>query len=419
MPVRFVAGRTSVRISPAGRGLLAVSLRSLAALLLPFGLLLAQDPTPTPTPTPAAQPPANQPPANQQPAAQPPAAQAPAAAAKYGKLLLEGSKLRCWPSAVVAPPVFEDVLAKDQVVGIGRSESGFRAIVLPLGPIGYVNKKFAVVDDLGLVRTKGAKVAFRYQPRTNEAPVAQLTDATELAVVGEHEDWWRVRVAPVEAWLPEAEVQVLEGADAAALASYAALEQAQRGEVQVRLDQIAAQKQQEKQNQADEAAVMLVQDAFGNEMKKPIAEQQFDPLEAALTKLDESIAKESSAKVSIAALRQRIKTQKWLVEATILTSSKAPPSTTPQTPPQPKDELERFQSIGWLRYEGRLAGIGTYYLEKGGIRQHLVSCSTGRYDLALFVGREVGINGPRRRPATESLSVLDVERLEVLGGLPK
>ena len=44
-----------------------------------------------------------------------------------------------------------------------------------------------------------------------------------------------------------------------------------------------------------------------------------------------------------------------------------------------------------------------------------MSCSTGRYDLALFVDCEVGIQGPRRSPAGAAFSVLDAERLEVLG----
>jgi hypothetical protein len=39
--------------------------------------------------------------------------------------------------------------------------------------------------------------------------------------------------------------------------------------------------------------------------------------------------------------------------------------------------------------------------------------------LALFVDCEVGAIGPRRRPVTDSLSVLDVKRLEVLGTSPK
>ena len=83
-------------------------------------------------------------------------------------------------------------------------------------------------------------------------------------------------------------------------------------------------------------------------------------------------------------------------------------------PVQSKDRLERFDSIGWLRYESRLAGPGVFYLEKGGRRQHVLTCNTYRYDLALFVGREVGVIGPRRQPPGDALSQLDVERLEVL-----
>ena len=71
----------------------------------------------------------------------------------------------------------------------------------------------------------------------------------------------------------------------------------------------------------------------------------------------------------------------------------------------------------WLRYESRLTGPGVYYIEKGGRRQHQLSCNTGRFDLSLFVGREVGVIGPRRRPIAALLSVLDVERIEVLGAM--
>ncbi|MBM4060022.1 MAG: hypothetical protein FJ265_02850 [Planctomycetes bacterium] len=411
MDGRFAAGRP-VHRGTAGAGLFAVTSRSLACALAFAGFALAQQPGGNP---PAADPPAARPPAVDPPVAG--AVQAPAAAVSYGKVLVDGAKLRCWPSAVAAPPVFEDTLAKDQVVVVGRSESGFRAVVLPLGPVGYVNKKFAVADDAGHVVTKGTKVAFRYRPKSTEAPVALLADGTALAVAGEVEDWWRARVAAVEAWLPEAELQVLESPDAAAVAAAAELHGRLAAEVQARLDAIAAQRQREARNRADEAAVKVVEDAFAAELRKPTTEQQYQPLEQALDRLDGSFAADSSGKAQIAVLRQRIQAQKWIVEASAVRDSKPVPSAAPTTPPQPKDELERFTSIGWLRYESRLAGVGTYYLEKGGVRQHLVSCSSGRYDLALFIGREIGVNGPRRRPATESLSILDVERLEVLGGM--
>ena len=344
-------------------------------------------------------------------------AQEPAQAApQYGRVLADGSKLRCWPSAVAAPPVFEDTLAKDQVVMVGRSESGFCLITLPLGPIGYVSKKFAAMAADGKVRTKGTKVAFRYKPRTSEAPVTQLADGQEVAVIGEQDDWWRVRVATVEAWLPQAEVTVGDQADASLATGHAESKAKYDAEVSARLDQIEQARKRAEQDKADEAAVVVVQDAFTGELKKPTAEQQFPPLEQALDKIEAALHAESAAKGTIATLRQRIQAQKWIVEATIVRDSKPVPAPEAGAATQPKDELEKFQSIGWLRYETRLGAVGQYYIEKGDQRQHLVSCLSGRYDLALFIGREVGVNGPRRRPVTESLSVLDVERLEVLGG---
>lgn len=427
---RFASGRTSVKV------LTAVACRSFATVLL-FGAMLApaalaarpaqgSQASGSQVPSPSPQAPAGNVPQAPSVVPQAPTAvpQAPGESAaqtpepKFAKVLTEGAQLRCWPSAVVAPPVFEDVLAKDQVVTVGRSESGFRAVSLPLGPTGYVSKKFATTDEAGRVHSKGAKVAFRYRPKTSEAPVTQLPEGTELFVIGEQDDWWRVRVEAIEAWLPEADVQVVDQSDEAMKAAFGELKKKYEAEIQARLDQIAAQKAQEEKNKADEAAVQIVQDAFVAELKKPVAEQAFAPIETALDKVDESLAKESSAKATIASLRGRIQAQKWIVEATVVRDAKPVPSAE-VVQVQPKDELERFQSIGWLRYESRLGGVGTYYLEKGGVRQHLVSCSSGRYDLGLFVGREIGINGPRRRPATESLSVLDVERLEVLGGLKR
>ena len=344
-------------------------------------------------------------------------APAPAAPPQLGRVLTEKVALRCWPGTAAQPPVFEDVLEKDQVVMLGRTENGFRAVVLPLGPVGYVSRKFSEAASDGTVKTKGTKVAFRYRPRSSEAPVAQLEDHTVLHVVSEEPDWYRVRVPSVEAWVPEADVQIGDQADQALAASYAEWKAKQEAEVQARLDTIAAAKKQEVQNQADLAALKLVEDAFTAELAKPIKEQSYDPLNQALETLVGTLAAESAAKPQAETLKKRIETQRWIAEATIVRDAK--PEPVAALPPEPKDDLEKFQSIGWLRYERRLGGPGVYYLEKGDRRQCLVSCNTGRYDLSLFVDREVGLMGPRRRPAAESLSVLDAERLEVLGTIPQ
>lgn len=331
----------------------------------------------------------------------------------FGRIVADKAALRCWPGNAAQPPVFDDVLEKGQVVGLGRSENGFRAVVLPLGPVGYVSRKFTEASAEGLVKSKGTKVAFRYRPRSSEAPVTTLADGTLLHVVGEEPDWYRVRVPAIEAWVAEAEVQAGDAADASLATAYAEFEQKQQGEVKARLEQIAAARRLEEQNKADLAAVQAVQDRFAAEMGKPVAEQKYAEIDQELDKVVAALGTESAARPIADALKKRIETQRWVAEATVVRDEKPAPVAGPET--EPTDRFERFQSIGWLRYERRLGGPGTYYLEKGGRRQYLVSCNTGRYDLALFVDREVGIAGPRRRPAADSLSVLDAERLEVLG----
>lgn len=357
-------------------------------------------PAPTPTPTPATQP------------AQP--APATATGTTYGRVVVEQAALRCWSGAVAEPPVFDEVLTKDTIVVLGRSENGFRCVQLPLGPVGFVSKKFTESTPEGLVKTKGVKVAFRYRAKSSEAPVVQLDSGTQLHVVGEQEDWYRVRVAGVDAWLAEAEVQATDAADPAPAKLYAELQQKQEAEVKARLDAIAAQIAKQKQDEADVAAVQQIQDAFAAEQKKPLTEQKYAPIHEALDKLNASFGAESAGKAAVASLKKRVDAQSWIADATaVVREAKPPASDVP--PPEKKDPLERFQSIGWMRYERRIAGPGVYYLEKGGQRQYEVACSTGRYDLGLFVDCEVAVLGPRRRPMTTAMSVIDVERLEVLG----
>ncbi|MBL8725922.1 MAG: hypothetical protein JNK49_17895 [Planctomycetes bacterium] len=383
------------------------------ALLLAGSLSAqAQPPVPGAAPTP----PAAQPPVPQSGAATPPAAPAqdPAVAtAKFLKVVVDGAKLQCWPSPVAEPPCFEDVLAKDQVLAVGALEGGFRAVELPLGPLGYVNKRFTVATDDGVVKTKGNKVAFRYRAKATEAPVAQLADGTALVVVGESDEWWRVRVPGQAAWLPVAALGPAGLDDTAAAAAVATLAEQQRAEVQARLERIAAIKARAEQDRADEAAVRVVEAAFSKELQKPSLEQQYEPLELALEQLEGKFDAQSAGRASAASLRQRLGAQKLVVDAIRLLDKKPVP---PPTPPQPVDELAKLEAIGWLRYEASLTGPGTYYLERGNVKQYVVTCSSRRFELALFVNREIGVNGSTKRPSS-GLPALDVERIEVLGAM--
>lgn len=140
--------------------------------------------------------------------AEPKAPTAQKAAPVFGKVVGEEVAVRCWASAVATPPKYEDVLKKGQVVQLGSSENGFRAVVLPLGPIGYVSERFTKQAEDGTATSKGVKVAFRYRPRTSEAPVAQMPEGTVLRVLSTEDGWCRVRVASMEAWVAEADKMI-------------------------------------------------------------------------------------------------------------------------------------------------------------------------------------------------------------------
>jgi SH3-like domain-containing protein len=336
------------------------------------------------------------------------------AAPVYGKIRADEVRLRCWPSEVAAPPVFEDVLTNGQIVQLGERQDGFRRVILPLGPTGFVSKRFSTEADDGTVTTGGTKVAFRYRPRTSEAPVAQLAKGTQVHVIGEQDDWFKVRVAGVAAWVSNADVEVVPS-DPEHVAAYEALAASTRAEAQQRLDAIAAAAKQRELERLDMEAVQVVETAFQKELQKASADQQFSGLVKALAKVEKTLQKDGSARAAAASLRKRIETQQWVNEAVQVTQEQPPEVEQPERPVQPKDRLERFEAIGWLRYQSQLAEPGFYYLEKGGRRQFLLSCNTGRFDLSLFVGREVGVIGPRRSPVGATLSTLDVERLEVLG----
>lgn len=92
----------------------------------------------------------------------------------------------------------------------------------------------------------------------------------------------------------------------------------------------------------------------------------------------------------------------------------------------------RYDARGWLEREKRFNEPVRYILRWGGDRTAEVACETGRYDLELFVGHELGLVGrvlampsetvstaPGGRPRPSDgppLPVLDVRRLEVISG---
>ncbi|MEZ6005766.1 MAG: hypothetical protein R3F33_16480 [Planctomycetota bacterium] len=82
----------------------------------------------------------------------------------------------------------------------------------------------------------------------------------------------------------------------------------------------------------------------------------------------------------------------------------------------------RFQARGWIETE-TTDGETRYFVRWDGDRQAEIACLSGRYDLANFVGYQIGVQGSTRRaeapPTLETPAMprlIDVARIEVIAG---
>jgi len=343
----------------------------------------------------------------------------PATGADSGALavvLVEDQPLSCWPTR--NSPHYRQSLTVDSVVRVGDRRDGFRQVLLPLGPLGFVHKKFASEPDDGKVVSKGKAVSFRRRPQSGEAPVTSLAEGTELWLVGEEGDWWCVRFPARDCWVTESALQIIDEPTASALQAHDEFMAEQRGQVQAYLTIVAEQRAAAELAATQRQQLQALQDRLAVELQRPPTEQALAELASATQELLASMAEEAELRPAGLDLERRITAQQWIVEAVAVRDEQPVPprDLLPPPPANVPDPLERFQAVGFLRWQRGFVGPGKYVIEKGGQPLYVVSCDSGRYDLSIFVDREVGLIGSRRRPATESLRLLDVERSEGLSG---
>jgi len=84
----------------------------------------------------------------------------------------------------------------------------------------------------------------------------------------------------------------------------------------------------------------------------------------------------------------------------------------------------RFMGRGWVVRKRTPDGT-RYYLRWGGETVFEISCESGRYDLDLFEGFEIGVRGTMLRQAMQAteeegalVALLDISRIEVISGSP-
>ncbi|MEM7206063.1 MAG: hypothetical protein AAF628_37760 [Planctomycetota bacterium] len=336
------------------------------------------------------------------------------AAPRFAKVVVEEVQPRCFPGP--RSPVFEDRLVQGQVVRVGSAQGDYLPVLLPLGFTGYVHKKFASAPADGIVRTTGDNVSFRYRPRASEVPALLLPKDTPLYYLSEEGDWWRVLFPDAPAFLARGEVQPFPSSNAGLRASWAELEKVRRGRWQ---DALASRDRAEAEAAAlaasrDELAQLTQR--FRDEALKPSDEQDLSSVQRALTELLAELPEGGIEHGQALVLEEEIKRQRLLARALAITSEE--PVTRDRAAeilePEVADPLARFDAVGWLRYHEAARGPDYYTLEKGGRPLFLVACSSGRYDLRMFDGVEIGIQGSKSQPEVDRIRELDVLRLEVL-----
>jgi hypothetical protein len=349
----------------------------------------------------------------QEPPVQEPVA-TPPAALRLARIVPAEVSPRCFASE--RSPVFSDRLTNGQVVRVGEAVGGFVPVVVPMGVTGYVHEKYCTPPEQGVVRTTGARVSFRYRPQSSEAPVQLVAKDTELFFLASEADWLKVRHPGAPAYLAEADVQIVSEPDATLEASLREHELQRRAAWQEAAAKREAEIAETKARQERMAALDAIEQRLAAEAGKPAEQRQFDPVRGDLTALAATLPKDSEEAARAALLVGKLDEQELLVRA-IKAVAEEPRRADPVpigTPPV-ADALSRFDAIGWVRYRRAFDGREEVTLEKGGRVLHVLQCSSGRYDLRLFDGAEIGVVGPRERRVAESVRVLDALKIEVLG----
>ena len=206
-------------------------------------------------------------------------AAAPKAPEAYGRVERADTELRCFPTSY--SPTYDEKLGEgDVVVPIGEERNGYRAVRLPLGVRGFVHGRFAKLGEDGMVRTEGARVAFRYRPTSAEAPVRLVDEGTAFVLVGIEGDWFEVRFPEQHAWVASDAVVVFPAAEAVPtlIAAWDGAVSRQKSEAEAALAARQAEQAEAARLEALDAEVLALSARFRSEYAKPQADQDVAPV---------------------------------------------------------------------------------------------------------------------------------------------
>lgn len=378
-------------------------------------------------------------------------AQDPSAAPTSAVEILElsaATPLREVPSKE-APSIGAQLPAGTLLVRLGPDLYGHAPVGLIDGFDGFVHSKFFRDLGDGWGETTGTNVSFRIRPRVGEPPLCALERAgTKLAVRGREGDWVRVVAPPsARAWIENgtfrsaATLPFVQGQldDARVLLSSLSKHPQLAERLATRIAALEASFAKERAAAKEAAAraayatefegavVTLLQDFDAVRSKPELSLEELDQLATRGQALQASAtAKGLAATVTtsrletlLAAIAQKriVAEAKALVKTDLAKPAAADASEAGKVKDAQLDAVaarRTWTQVGWIEYRPGTSDYRPYRLMKGGTTIQYLDCTSGRYDLADFVGREVGLIGVVDRREGADFRILDVERLVIL-----
>jgi hypothetical protein len=390
-------------------------------------------------------------------------AQSPAKTAQEGALPLRYVRAKAGGTKIYnladAKGVELESAKAESLLAVYSENAGFLEVEPAEGLLVWVSGKYlATTDEPGMLKVTGNGINMRPAPTStseNSYPLARSLNKSDKvrAESRQHpdkplsEDWVRVWApAGTRAWCKKSDVADASGNDLAALFTAAQKDSrssaklwvepkaagttaaaAPKSESSAKDPKLAAPaaiaKPADGKAQSGAAQTGAAELAAANELyekARTSANPDFGPAKAAYQKVLEIAPGSSSAAVASNGLEKiglheeiaRIKADRVSLEAD-RAKRLAQAEKDLRDASLSSDPLwGRFQARGWLEKDGE-----RWVIRWAGKVTSEVNCSSGRYDLALFQGFQLGITGALQRGASsEGPARFDVRRIEVLDG---
>jgi len=334
---------------------------------------------------------------------------------QYARVIAEEAQPRCFASE--RSPRYGDHLTEGQVVIVGEQVGDHWQIWLPLGVTGYIHKRFAAEQDGGKIIATASKVSFRYRPKTSEAPAAVMDKGAETFLFGEEGEWWKVSNPELHGYLPTGDLQLIDEVSEADMANHAEFDKARRADWAKALEHRAVAVAAAAELAAQTSELEAITTELRVVASQPLERQAYGALKSRAAALVQQTEEGSDLHGRAINVERAIAKQELVAEALTAVAVEAPTRDVSKQvlPPVDVDALQRFDAVGWMHTESIDGTDETrYILMKGGRMIVAVTCTSERYDLALFVGSEIGITGPDHRSAADRARVIDVAKIEVL-----